>query len=128
MTKVAAAIIRKGDKILICKRGAGGNCEFLWEFPGGKQEENESLEECLERELREELGVKIRIKGVFEKTTYKYADREIFFTFFNAEIVEGEPEPEVHEEIRWVSPGELSEYEFCPADVEIVKKLSGVKQ
>jgi len=127
MTKVAAAIIRRDDKILICKRGAGGNCEFLWEFPGGKQERGETLEECLERELKEELGIKIRINGVFDETTYKYSDREISFTFFNAEISEGEPVPSVHQEIRWVYPAELKDYEFCPADKEIVKKLSEEK-
>jgi len=127
MTKVAAAIIRRDDKILICKRGAGGNCEFLWEFPGGKQERGETLEECLERELKEELGIKIRINGVFDETTYKYSDREISFTFFNAEISEGEPVLSVHQEIRWVYPAELKDYEFCPADKEIVKKLSEEK-
>ncbi|AGC67049.1 hypothetical protein Cst_c00160 [Thermoclostridium stercorarium subsp. stercorarium DSM 8532] len=123
MTKVAAAIIRKNGKILICKRGAGGNCGHLWEFPGGKQEDGETLTECLERELNEELGVKIRVKGVFDTVVYRYPDREIFFTFFNAEIEEGIPCPTVHEEIKWVTPKELTEYEFCPADIEIVKKL-----
>lgn len=124
MTVVAAAIIRHKDKILICKRGSGGNCEHLWEFPGGKQEANESLTECIERECREELGITIRINGIFDKTIYKYPDREIAFTFFNAEITEGEPKPTIHEEIRWITAKELSGFEFCPADVEIVKKLS----
>lgn len=124
MTKVAAAIIRCDDKILICKRGAGGNCEYLWEFPGGKQEENESLTECLERECKEELGITIKINGIYEKSVYKYPDREIAFTFFNAEIKEGKLKPYVHQEIRWVAARELSGYEFCPADKEVVKRLS----
>lgn len=123
MTKVAAAIIRHEGKLLICKRGSGGNCANLWEFPGGKQEANESLEECLERECKEELGVFVKINGIFDKTTYKYPDGEIYFTFFNAEIKEGELKPTVHKEIRWVTCSELSEYEFCPADRDIVKRL-----
>lgn len=127
MTKVAAAIIKQDGKILICKRGAGGSCEHLWEFPGGKQEEGETLTECLERECREELGISIRVNGVFESTRYKYPGREIFFTFFNAEIIKGELKPAVHEEIKWVFPDELSDYEFCPADREIVRKLSEEK-
>jgi len=124
MTIVAAAIIRQNGKILICRRGAGGNCEYLWEFPGGKKEAGESLTECLKRECREELGITVKINGVFDKTTYKYPDREISFTFFNAEIEEGEPKPTAHEEIRWVTARELSGYEFCPADRDIVKQLS----
>lgn len=124
MTKVAAAIIRKEDKVLICKRGAGGNCAYLWEFPGGKKEENESLEECLERECSEELGITIKVKDVFDEVVYKYPDREISITFFNAEILEGKLIPAVHEQIKWASLKELSEYDFCPADREVVRRLS----
>lgn len=124
MTIVAAAVIRHGDKILICKRGPGGNCENLWEFPGGKKEVNESLTECLERECKEELGISIKINGIFDKTVYKYPDREISFTFFNAEIKEGELKPTVHQEVKWVTAKELEKYDFCPADMEVVKRLS----
>ena len=124
MTEVAAAIIWRHDKILICKRGPEGSCEYLWEFPGGKREPAETPEECLERECREELGVTIKINGIFDKTVYKYPDREIAFTFFNAEITGGELKPAVHEEIRWVTVKELPEYEFCPADMKIIERLS----
>lgn len=123
MIQVAAAIIRRNNKILICRRGEGGPCAFLWEFPGGKREEQESLGQCLIRECLEELGIEIAVKDVFAETTYQYPDREIDFTFFNAELVSGEIELEVHQEYKWVEPSELANYEFCPADVAIVQRL-----
>lgn len=118
-----AAIIKQKGKILICQRGAGGNCAFLWEFPGGKLEPDESKEECLIRECEEELGIQIATESTFAETTYQYPDRKISFTFFIAQITAGELTPRVHQQVRWVAPGELSEYDFCPADTEVVKKL-----
>lgn len=123
MIQVAAAIIKRDDKILICQRGEGGNCSNLWEFPGGKQEQNETLEECLIRECREELSIDIKLNGVFAGTSYKYPDREIEFTFFEAEITGGALRENVHKCVMWVEIGELKNYEFCPADVEVVEKL-----
>ncbi len=125
MITVTAAILRNASgEILICRRGAGGNCAFLWEFPGGKLEAGESEEDCVVRECQEELGITIRPTGVFQQTTYSYPDKEIAFTFFLAELVSGTPTPAVHAEIRWVLPARLKEFEFCPADVEIVERLS----
>lgn len=124
LIQVAAAIIHKDNKILICQRGAGGHCEYLWEFPGGKRDAGETPEQCLIRECREELGIEIGLKGIFAETVYQYPDRKIAFTFFTAELIQGEPVKYVHRDIRWVSPGELTEYEFCPADVSIVEKLA----
>jgi 8-oxo-dGTP diphosphatase len=124
MIHVAAAILRKDDKILICQRGAGGNCEYLWEFPGGKQDTGETMEQCLIRECREELEIEIGIKSIFAETTWQYPDRKIAFTFFNAELIQGEPVKNVHKILQWVSPNELADYEFCPADVGIVDKLA----
>jgi mutator protein MutT len=123
MLQVTAAIINDKGKVLICQRGAGGNCAFLWEFPGGKLEPGESKEECLARECAEELGVKIVVGNMFAETTYQYPDQAIAFTFFNAEIVSGEITPRVHRQVRWVAPNELPQYDFCPADVEVVQLL-----
>lgn len=127
MIQVMAAVIKKDGKILICRRGAGGSCAWLWEFPGGKREHGETPEECLFRECREELGIDICIHGIFEKTTYKYPEVEIAFTFFLAEIISGEMKPAVHTAVRWVLPEEMGKYVFCPADVEIVERLSNEK-
>ena len=125
MIQVAAAIIRENDKILICKRGAGGNCAFLWEFPGGKLEKGETLEECLIRECKEELEINIAIKCIFAETTYKYPDREIAFTFFTADYIGGKMKMNVHQDIKWVLPNELKNYELCSADTGIVERLQG---
>jgi 8-oxo-dGTP diphosphatase len=123
MLKVTAAIIRQKGKLLICQRGAGGHCAFLWEFPGGKLEPGESKEECLIRECEEELGIQIAVGSIFAETTYQYPDRKISFTFFNAEIISGELTPKVHQQVQWITPEELKNYDFCPADTEIVNRL-----
>ncbi|MPM73373.1 8-oxo-dGTP diphosphatase [bioreactor metagenome] len=125
MTRVSAAIIKNSDnEILICQRGLGGSCEFLWEFPGGKIEPGESPEECLVRECREELEIDIEVLSLFEQTKYSYPEREIEFMFFCASLNKGVPTPSVHNCIKWVSPDELEEYEFCPADVSVIEKLA----
>jgi len=123
MLKVTAAIIREKGKVLICQRGAGGNCAFLWEFPGGKLEPSETEEECLVRECEEELGIKITTGSIFARTKYQYPDREIAFSFIYAQISSGELTPKVHQQVRWVAPNELPKYDFCPADKEVVEML-----
>lgn len=123
MIHVTAAIIRKAGKILICQRGKEGNCPSLWEFPGGKQELGETPEQCIIRECKEELDIEIAVESVFAETTYQYPNREIAFTFFNAVLLYGELKRAVHQDFRWVSLDELKNFEFCPADVEIVKLL-----
>ena len=125
MTRVSAAIIKNSDnEILICQRGLGGSCEFLWEFPGGKIEQGESPEECLVRECLEELEIEIEILELFEQTKYSYPEREIEFMFFTASLKKGVPVPSVHNCIKWVLPDKLQDYEFCPADVSVIEKLA----
>ena len=125
MTRVSAAIITNSDnEILICRRGPGGSCEFLWEFPGGKIEQGESPEECLVRECLEELEIEIEVLDLFEETKYSYPEREIEFMFFSASLKKGVPTLNVHNSIKWVSPDMLKEYEFCPADVFVVERLA----
>ncbi len=123
MTHVTAAIIRRNGKILICQRAEGGSCAWLWEFPGGKVEKGETPEHSLIRECREELGLDIYVKGVFAEKTWKYPEREIAFTFYYANITGGELRMNAHNAICWVSPQELKNYTFCPADVEIAERL-----
>ncbi len=122
MLNVTAAIIRQNGKILICKRG-NGSCAHLWEFPGGKIEAGETAFECIVREIREELSVEIRPISVFAEYAYSYPDRDIAFTFIEAELVSGEPTLCVHEEIRWVLPSELNSVEWCPADIRAAEML-----
>lgn len=127
MTKVAAAIIRSCGKILICRRSEKGDCPLLWEFPGGKIETGESAEQCAVRECREELNIEIKITGVYAETSYSYPERDICFTFLNAEIVSGTIQKNVHADVQWVKPDVLNQYEFCPADKEVVKRLQAEK-
>lgn len=124
MVTVAAAIIRneKGE-ILICKRGPGGSCAYLWEFPGGKLEAGETLEECLVRECREELDVEVAVGDLYDKTIYHYPERKTAIYFYNAKIISGDVRRLVHEDIQWAAPARLTEFPFCPADVEMIGKM-----
>ena len=128
MKRIAAAILRRNDKILICRRGPGGSCGYLWEFPGGKIEPGETGEDCAVRECREELGVEIQLQGLREETVYEYPDGPYGFAFYDGVIISGEPEKKVHLEIRWVSPEELTDFSFCPADRPMVERLSRAKR
>ncbi len=123
--EVAAAIFRRNGRIFLCRRGEGGICAHLWEFPGGKLEPDEKPEACLIRECREELQVEIAIDGLYEQFDYDYPDKSIRFYFFDARILKGEPQLAVHTEAKWLWPRGLALYEACPADVELIKKLSG---
>ena len=123
MKEVTAAIIRDGDKILICQRAEDDECAMLWEFPGGKREDGETLEECIIREIREELELDIKILGVFTTSNYHYKGNEIHFTVYNAEIIGGKLKLNVHSAAEWVTLGEIRGYEFMPADIEFVDKI-----
>lgn len=122
---VCAAILRnERGQLLICKRGPGGSCAHLWEFPGGKLEPGETLEQCLVRECREELGVGIRVLNLYSKTVHEYPERITTLYFYNAEIIDGTPERRVHEEILWAHPKTLPEFPFCPADVRMIEQMA----
>ena len=126
MLHVTAAILRNGaGELLICRRGPGGSCGGLWEFPGGKVEPGESEEACVARECREELAVDIALDGVYDRFTYAYPEREIAFTFFTGRIPAGSPVCTVHEAIAWVRRADLGPYPFCPADEGLVRRLMG---
>lgn len=123
MKEVTAAIIHDGVNILICQRAADDECGMLWEFPGGKKETGETLEECIVREIKEELELDIRVIDVFTKSIYRYNGNEIFFTVYDAEIADGVLRVNVHNAVEWVTIEKLTGYEFMPADMEFVEKL-----
>jgi len=114
--EVTAAVICRGDRILICQRPAEKSQGLLWEFPGGKIEPGESGEDCIRREIREELGTDIRVTAELPSVTQVYPDKTVHLRFFKAELTGGEPERREHAALEWVLPGELGGYEFCPAD------------
>lgn len=123
MIEVTAAIIRKDNKILICQRAGDDECPMLWEFPGGKLEDGETLEQCIIREIKEELSLEIKVIDVYKETIYRYDGKEIHFTFFNGEIVGGQMTLNVHNDAKWVTCEQMKEYKFMPADVEIADNI-----
>lgn len=123
MREVAAAVIRDGEKTLICQRAADDECGMLWEFPGGKRENGETLEECIIREIREELELDIKVLDIFTKSIYSFNGNKIYFTVFNVEISGGILRLNVHNAAEWVTIEEMTEYEFMPADIEFVKRM-----
>ena len=123
MTHVVAALVRRGDKFLACQRPAHKARGLLWEFVGGKVEPGETPEQALIRECREELAVTVQPGPVFMEVTHEYPDMTVRLTLFEACITEGEPQLLEHNAIAWITPGEIDEYDFCPADVEILAEI-----
>lgn len=123
ITDVVAALIWEGDRFMACQRPAHKTRGLLWEFVGGKVESGESKEEALIRECKEELGVTVRVKDVFMEVLHEYPDMTVNLTLFNAEIAEGTPQKLEHNDIKWITSKEIKNYHFCPADVDILKKL-----
>ena len=122
---VAAAIIERDGKILIAKRKEGWRHAGKWEFPGGTVERNETPEECLRRELVEELAVETEVGALYCDVTHAYAHATIRLLVYRVRHVAGEYTLLDHEELRWVLPEELVQYEFPEADVPVVEKLAG---
>ena len=121
--EVVAALIWKDNKFLICQRPANKARGLLWEFVGGKVEKGETKEEALIRECKEELNVTLLVDNAFMDVTHKYPDITIHLTLFNSTILDGKPQKIEHNDIRWITPREIPNYEFCPADKEILAKL-----
>ena len=126
MTEVVAALIWDKDKFMICQRPAHKARGLLWEFVGGKVEPGETKEQALIRECQEELAVTLSVGDVFMDVVHEYPDLTVHLTLFNAVIIEGVPQKLEHNDIKWISPSEIPNYEFCSADVEILKKITEV--
>lgn len=126
MTQVVAALIRDGRKFMIFQRPATKTRAFEWEFVGGKVEKGETLEQALTRECREEIGVTVRVGSIFAEVDHEYPDITIHLTLFNAEIAEGTPQKLEHNDIRSITPDEIPQYNFCPADKDILEKIKEV--
>jgi len=125
ITEVVAALIWQSNKFMICQRPAHKARGLLWEFVGGKVEQGETKEQALIRECQEELAVTLSVGGVFMDVVHEYPDLTVHLTLFNATIVEDEPQMSEHNDIQWITPREIPNYEFCPADEEILKVLLG---
>ncbi len=121
--KVTAAVIEKDDKILIAKRKKGGRLPSKWEFPGGKLEVGETPKECLRRELLEEFGIDTRVKDFIGKSLHSYSYGSIELLAYRVDHLSGEFKLNDHEEIKWITPEELGEYDLAEVDKPIVKEL-----
>jgi 8-oxo-dGTP diphosphatase len=127
MKVVVVAVIERGDRrLLIGQRRREDTSPLKWEFPGGKMEEGETAEAALARELREELGVTLRKSMEIARVTHTYAEtvEELEIRFFATEIAEKDVTPNAFEQVHWVLPRELGEYEFLAANAQLVANLA----
>ena len=123
ITEVVAALIWRDGEFLICQRPAHKARGLLWEFVGGKVEPGETKEAALIRECREELDITLSVGDVFMEVDHVYPDITVHLTLFNAAIASGTPKMLEHNDIRWIQSQQIPEFDFCPADEEILKKL-----
>jgi len=120
---VTAAIIKKNGKILIARRKNSLCGNPGWEFPGGKVEPGETSQQCLAREIKEEFSVEIKVGKFVAESKHKIKNKTIRLTAFEAVVLSGIITPAEHEEIAFVNPAELLNYDLLPADVPIAKKV-----
>jgi 8-oxo-dGTP diphosphatase len=124
---VTAAVIEDHGRYFVTRRQQGVHLEGYWEFPGGKCEAGESLEACLRRELKEELGAEATIGGEIFAVTHDYPDRQVELHFLACAFLSS-PVPLLGQEMRWVPRGELHALSFPPADDELIKLLAGLHE
>jgi len=124
---VTAAVIERDGRFLIARRGPGQALAGFWEFPGGKLEPGEDSQVCLQRELMEEFGVEVRVGELLTTTVHRYDHITIELQSFRSELVRGELRPRDHDEIKWVRPEEMGQYELAPADLPTVSLLQKVE-
>lgn len=124
MVEVVAALIWDGERFLICQRSENKARGLLWEYVGGKVEPSETKQEALIRECKEELDVTISVGDVFMDVAHEYPDITVHLTLFHAQIVSGEIKLLEHNAVAWITPDEIPDYSFCPADKEINERIA----
>ena len=128
ITEVVAALVWDGDKFMICQRPVHKARGLLWEFVGGKVEKGESKADALVRECKEELDIIVEPHDVYMELIHEYPDITVRLTLYNAVIKEGVPKLLEHNDIKWITPDEIPQFDFCPADEEILRKIIGVSK
>jgi len=121
--EVSAGLVFRNGKLLITQRHKDAHLGGMWEFPGGKRETNETFEECLARELREELGIEVEVGEVLENLTHTYPEKTVTLKFFRCRLTQNEPRPIDCLDLRWVTASELDEYKFPAADARLLAML-----
>ena len=120
MTDVVAALIWNQDRFMICQRPANKARALLWEFVGGKTEPGETMEAALIRECREELDITVAVGDIFTQVIHEYPDILIRLTLFNCTIADGTPRLLEHNDLKWITPAQIPDFDFCPADKDIL--------
>jgi 8-oxo-dGTP diphosphatase len=120
---VAAGLVFRGGKLLITQRRSQDHLGGLWEFPGGKREPQEMFEECLRRELREELGIGVEVGELIESMTHHYPEKSVHLKFYKCRLIEAEPRALGCDAIAWVTMSELAQYGFPEADAQLLQRL-----
>jgi mutator protein MutT len=121
--EVAAGLVFRDGKLLITLRHNDVHLGGLWEFPGGKREPNETFEECLHRELREELGIEVDVLELLETARHTYPEKTVHLRFFRCAWKRNEAAPLGCADLRWTTAKELPNYKFPEADTELVRLL-----
>jgi mutator protein MutT len=121
--EVSAALIFRGGLLLITQRHAQSHLGGYWEFPGGKREPGETPEQCLVREIREELGVAIAVGELFAEVAHTYPEKAVHLKFFRCTLVAGEPQPLDCAAVKWVEKAGLAEHQFPAADAQLLEQL-----
>jgi 8-oxo-dGTP diphosphatase len=121
--EVAAGLCFKGGRLLITQRPAQAHLGGFWEFPGGKREPDETFEQCLKRELLEELGIEVGVGELLESLTHAYPEKTVLLNFYRCTVVQGEPQPIGCSDFRWIGPEQLDEYNFPAADERLLGLL-----
>ncbi len=121
MKNVSAAIIIENSKVLLTRRSLGESLAGFWEFPGGKQEHNETITECLKREIKEELNLEVECANILTESIYQYPGGKIKLIAISTMIMAGEIKLSVHDKYQWVPIKEILGYKLAPADVPIAQ-------
>jgi 8-oxo-dGTP diphosphatase len=120
---VAAGLVFRQGRLLIAQRRPQDHLGGLWEFPGGKREPTETFEDCLRRELREELGIEIEVGALLETITHQYPGKAVHLRFFRCLWRQNEPQALGCQAFAWVASHQLAGYTFPPADAQILRRL-----
>ena len=122
---VAAIIQDELGNYLCCKRAEHKQSAGKWEFPGGKQEQGETIETCIARELQEELGIAVTVGAELITVDHAYSHKKLRFVVHLCDWISGEPQPLASQQVRWVRPDDLGNYAFPAANARIIDALLG---
>ena len=121
--EVAAGLVFRGGRLLITQRLPGSHLGGLWEFPGGKREPGETYEECLRRELREELGIEVVVVELVESIAHDYPEKSVHLKFYRCRWQRGRPRPVGCHDLKWIAADEIPRYAFPAADMRLLDRL-----